>query len=216
MIYFDASSPSAAMSVIATKFWQSSSFSGAAISFVGGRNNAKKNSIVASEFSGMAASDIGGSILLRDSNVDVSLSSFSNNFAVSGASAVESYASIVSLSGNKLNYSGAPQVSLFRATAYSDNASFFDNGGLYCPLPTCNPARLKNGQVMLSKICILLCLLHLIMFPVRPYLQYLPVPVRRRRLSLRPQHLPSKTSRKRHLRHRLCQFRLQVRFWRLL
>ena len=153
MIYFDASQNSA-LSVYGSKFWTGSAFSGAAISLFGGRSNAKKNTIVATEFAGLAASDAGGSILLKDSNLDMSLSSFRNNFAVSGASSVDSFSSSVSMSGNNVNFTGAPQVSLSLASSFADNASYFDNGGLFCPLPYCHPARMKNGQVPLANTII--------------------------------------------------------------
>ncbi len=149
VIYFDASQNSA-LSVDRTKFWQSSAFSGAAISLNGGRNNARRNTIVASEFAGLAASERGGSILLKNSNLDVNISSFINNFAVSGASSVESVSSSLLMSGNNVNFTGAPQLSLSTQSSFSDSASYFDNGGLYCPLPYCHPARIKNGQVCLS------------------------------------------------------------------
>jgi hypothetical protein len=151
-IYFDASENSV-LSVISAKFWENSAFSGAAISLFGGRSNVIGNTIMASEFAGLAASDVGGSILLRDSNVNISLTTFVNNFAVSGASSVEAYSSSVLLSGNTLNYTGAPQVSLSLASSYADNASFFDNGGLYCPLSHCSSSRIKNGQVIFAKFC---------------------------------------------------------------
>jgi hypothetical protein len=147
MIYFDASQGSA-LTVTASKFWLASSVSGAGISLYGGRNNAIRNKIVASDFSGLAASAVGGSVLLKNSNVDVELSSFINNFAVSGASSIESYSSSVSLASNEFNFTGAPQVELALSSSYSDSASYFGNGGQFCPLSYCAPSRIRNGQVI--------------------------------------------------------------------
>lgn len=143
MIYFDASLGSA-LSISGSKFWEASALSGAAISLFGGRNNPKRNKIVATDFAGFSASTFGGTISLQNSNVDVEMSSFINNFAVSGASSLESRSSSVSLVSNSFNYTGAPQVSL-ALSSYSDDASLFDNGGEYCPLSYCSPQRIKNG-----------------------------------------------------------------------
>ena len=144
MIYFDASQGSA-LSILASKFWEASALSGGAISLFGGRNNAKRNKITASDFSGFSASTYGGTISLQDSNVDIELSSFKNNFAVSGASSLESLSSSVSISSNNFNFTGAPQVSL-ALSSFSDDASFFDNGGQYCPIPYCTPDVMTNGE----------------------------------------------------------------------
>jgi hypothetical protein len=149
MIYFDASQGSA-LTVVSSKFWEASAISGAAISFSGGRNNARRNKIIASDFAGFSSSNAGGTIFLQNSNADVEMSSFINNFAVSGASCLESRSSSVSLSSNNFNFTGAPQVSLALST-FSDDASFFDNGGQYCPISFCTPERVKNGQVILIK-----------------------------------------------------------------
>jgi hypothetical protein len=143
MIYFDASRGSA-LSILGSKFWEASALSGAAISLFGGRNNAKRNKVVATDFAGFSASTFGGTISLQNSNVDVEMSSFINNFAVSGASSLESRSSSVSLISNNFNYTGAPQVAL-DLSSYSDDASLFDNGGEYCPLSYCTPQRVKNG-----------------------------------------------------------------------
>ena len=150
VIYFDGSQGSA-LSVTASNFWLASAVSAAGISLVGGRNNAVHNKIVASQFSGLAASTVGGSVLLKDSNLDMELSSFINNFAVSGASSLESYSSLVSLASNEFNFTGAPQLTLANSSNFSDSASFFDNGGSFCPLSFCTPTRIRNGQVIAPK-----------------------------------------------------------------
>jgi hypothetical protein len=150
MIFFDASQGSA-LTVTASKFWISSSVAGAGIALYGGRSNAVRNKIIASDFSGLAAATIGGSILTKDSNLDLELSSFINTFSVSGASSLESYSSQLSLASNDFNFTGAPQLAIAVSTSYSDSASYFGNGGQFCPLAHCTPTRIRNGEVIPQK-----------------------------------------------------------------
>jgi hypothetical protein len=154
VIYFDGSQGSV-LSVTASKFWLASAVSAAGICLVGGRNNSVHNKIVASEFSGLAASTVGGSVLLKDSNLDMELTTFINTFAVSGASALESYHSLVLFASNQFNFTGAPQLTL-ELSNFSDSASFFDNGGKFCPLPYCTPSRVRNGQVIVPNYSVFL------------------------------------------------------------
>ena len=147
IIYFDASKGSA-LTVVNSKFWLASSVAGAGIYLVGGRNNSKQNVILASEFSGLSASNIGGSILLMNSNLKMELSSMRNTFAVSGAS-FESYSSDVTFAGNVFNSTGSPQLALELSTSFDGSDTNFNNGGEFCPLSYCDPSRLKNGQVLI-------------------------------------------------------------------
>ena len=146
-MYFDASEGSA-LNVVASKFWLASSVAGAGIYLLGGRNNEIRNSIFASDFSGLSASDKGGSILLMNSNLKMELSSMSNTFAVSGAS-FESYSSDVMLAGTTFNATGAPQLALELSSSFTDSSSSFSYGGQFCPLSHCDPSRLRNGQVFI-------------------------------------------------------------------
>jgi hypothetical protein len=127
-IFFDASRPSS-MSVSSTKFFQASAYSGGAIAIVGGLDNPTPNSISTSTFSGLSASTTAASILLQGARLSMQLCKFINNFAISGASALEAYSSSIKLTSNTFNFTGAPEASIISSTL-SDTGSYFGNGGL--------------------------------------------------------------------------------------
>jgi hypothetical protein len=91
-IFFDSSSFPAAFISMSTKFYQAAASSGAAIALIGSHsgNSANfSNEFYGCEFSGLASSNDGGSFLLVDTTATINLCGFLNNFAVSGASCVE-------------------------------------------------------------------------------------------------------------------------------
>jgi hypothetical protein len=127
-IYFDASQ-SNSMSVSSTKFLQASAFSGAGIVINGGKSNPTPNTIMASTFAGLSSSTGAASILLQGASLSMQLCNFINNFAISGASALEAYSSNIVLAGNTFNFTGAPEASI-SLSSLSDSGSYFGNGGM--------------------------------------------------------------------------------------
>lgn len=128
-IYFDASQLNSSMSISNTKFLQASAYSGAGIVINGGKSNPTPNTILSSTFAGLSSSTSAASILLQGAKLTMNLSNFINNFAISGASALEAYSSIIVMQSNTFNYTGAPEA-LISLSSLSDYSSYFGNGGL--------------------------------------------------------------------------------------
>jgi hypothetical protein len=124
-IYFDSSLHPAQFNSSSTKFYQAVASSGAAIAIVGKHSQNWTNYFAANEFSGLAASIDGGSFLLLNASAQISLSDFSNNFAVSGASCIDAISSTVKLSSNTYNFTGRPQNYARLSSAVTDDNSMF-------------------------------------------------------------------------------------------
>jgi hypothetical protein len=88
-VFFDSSSFPAELISMSTKFYQAAASSGAAIALIGSHSANSSNEFYGCEFSGLASSIDGGSFLLVDTTATINLCGFLNNFAVSGASCVE-------------------------------------------------------------------------------------------------------------------------------
>ncbi len=181
LIYFDSSLLPAQFISVSTKFYQAAASSGAAIAIVGAHSKMSPNSnstnvFYACEFSGLASSNDGGSILLVNTTATINLCGFLNTFAVSGASCVETINSTgwimagsgfgvlvlgcwvlgvgfqhlnkftVTMSSNSYNFTGRPQVFANLGSNVTDSSSYYSNGGNFCPIAQCTPALLKNGN----------------------------------------------------------------------
>ena len=126
-IFFDATH-SSSMFVSSTKFFQASAYAGGAIAIYGGRSNPTANMIMTSTFAGLSTSTTAASILLQGASLTMQLCSFINNFAISGASALEAYSSSIKLTSNTFNFTGAPEATIVSSTL-ADTGSYFGNGG---------------------------------------------------------------------------------------
>ena len=145
-MYFDSSLRPAQFNSSSTKFYQAVASSGAAVAIIGMHSQNWTNVFLANEFAGLAASIDGGSFLLLNASASISLCEFSNNFAVAGASCVDAIGSRVKLSSNTYNFTGRPQNYARSASAVTDDNSMYANGGKFCPIPSCTPALLKDGN----------------------------------------------------------------------